>query len=97
MTVEPETVNKLRALLVGGEGSPEYAPDGVLAMKKLSVEKFARACNVTRTAIYNYINNVNRPTLYVLRKMSETLEIPLDEILQYCTPAQFGRPRTKPR
>ena len=95
MITSNEAINNLKAFLVGGEDAPEYAPDGVLSMKHLSIEKFARASNVTRTAVYNYINNVNRPTLYTLRKMAEALEIPLDEILNYCTPAQHGRPKTK--
>jgi transcriptional regulator with XRE-family HTH domain len=90
-----DTINNLKALLTGGEGAPDYAPDGLLALRKLSVEKLARASNITRTAVYNYINNVNRPTDYVLKSMSEALSIPYAEMLSYCTPAPFGRPRTR--
>jgi hypothetical protein len=90
-----EVVNNLRALLIGGEGAPEYAPEGMLYLRKLSVERLARACKVTRTAVYNYIESKNRPTTPVLRRMGEALELPFELVLEYCTPASVGRPPKK--
>ncbi len=93
--MENEIINNLKPLLIGGEGAPDYAPEGLLAHRKLSVEKLARASNVTRTAVYNYINGVNRPTTPVLRKMCDTLGVPFEVGLEYCTPALTGRPPAK--
>lgn len=88
-------LNNLRPLLVGGEGAPDYAPEGLLALKRLSVERFAKSIRVTRTAIYNYINGKNRPTTPILKRMSEELELPFEELLKFCTPAGVGRPPMK--
>lgn len=85
--------NNLRALLIGGEGSPEYAPEGLLALRRMSVMQLARKARVTRTAVYNYINGVNRPTAPVLRKVCEALGVLFEEGLRYCDPAPVGNPR----
>jgi transcriptional regulator with XRE-family HTH domain len=90
-----ELFNNLRPFLVGGEGAPEYAPEGLLALRGLSVEKLALQIKLTRTALYYYINGVSRPTVPVLRRMCEALEVPYEEGLAYCTPATIGRPRHK--
>lgn len=90
-----EKINNLRALLIGGDGAPGYAPDGLLTYRELSVEKLARLCRVTRTAMYNYISGTNRPTAPVLRRMCEALDIPYEVGLEFCTPAQVGRPPVK--
>lgn len=85
-------VNRLRVLLYGGEGSPLYAPHGLLKKRGLSVELLARSAGVTRTAIYNYINCKQRPTPETLRQICATLEITFDEGLSYCTPSKIGSP-----
>jgi hypothetical protein len=69
--------------------------EGMLYLRKLSVERLARACKVTRTAVYNYIESKNRPTTPVLRRMGEALELPFELVLEYCTPASVGRPPKK--
>lgn len=87
-----EVVNNLRALLLGGEGAPHYAPTGLLERKALSVETLARAAGITRTSVYNYINNKKRPTPETLRRICAALEIPFQEGLAYCTPSKLGPP-----
>ena len=87
-----EVVNKIRALLYGGDEAPAYAPEGMLERKGLSVEKFARAIGVTRTSVYNYINDKKRPTTETLRRISEALELPFEEMLTFCTPSKVGHP-----
>jgi hypothetical protein len=91
-----EELNNLKALLIGGEGAPTFAPDGMLNLRGLSVEKLARASKVTRTAVYGYISGRHRPTTKVLRNMCEILNLPFELGLEYCTPASVGRPRGKP-
>lgn len=87
-----EIVNNLRALLLGGEGAPEYAPQGLLEMKNFSVEKLARLSGVTRTSIYHYMSNKRRPTPETLSSICATLDIPYEEGLAYITPSKIGSP-----
>jgi transcriptional regulator with XRE-family HTH domain len=84
-------INHLGIFLLGGVGAPEYAPDGVLKCRGISVEQLANASGITRTAIYNYINGDNRPKAAVLRQICEALSLPFHEGLKYCTPAPGGR------
>ncbi|MFZ0517382.1 MAG: helix-turn-helix transcriptional regulator, partial [Acidobacteriaceae bacterium] len=77
----------------GGEGAPAYAPDGLLTLRGLSVERLARASNITRTAVYFYIDGKCRPRHKTLLRMCQVLEVPYDEGAKYCTPATTGRPR----
>jgi transcriptional regulator with XRE-family HTH domain len=90
-----EPVNNLKAFLIGGDGALDFAPDGLLALRKMSVEQLARASKVTRTAVYNYINGINRPTTLVLRRLCENLQVPFELGLEYCSPASSGRPPAK--
>ena len=92
---DKDTLNNLRAFLIGGEGAPAYAPDGMLTKCQLSVEKLARACRLTRAAVYLYIKGQSRPTEPVLLQMCAVLGVPFEEGLRYCTPATVGRPRSK--
>lgn len=96
-SVPDEVVNNLRALLLGGEGAPPYAPAGLLQKKAFSVETLARAAGITRTSVYNYINNKKRPTPETLRRICAALEIPFREGLNYCTPSKVGYPGHAPR
>ena len=91
-SVPDEVVNNLRALLLGGDGAPSYAPAGLLERRALSVETLARASGITRTAVYNYINRRQRPTAETLRRICAALDIPFDEGLAYCTPSKIGPP-----
>jgi DNA-binding Xre family transcriptional regulator len=90
--VVPEVVNNLHALLLGGDGAPDYAPEGLLAKKNLSVERLALAAGLKRTSVYHYIAKNRRPTPETLRRLCEVLEISYDEGLKYCTPGKMGRP-----
>jgi hypothetical protein len=88
-----KVVNNLRPLLLGGEGAPPYASEGLLKRRGWSVEDLSRYVGVTRTIIYKYIQNNSRPTVPVLRKMGEVLEVPFAEMLTYCIPSKIGRPQ----
>jgi transcriptional regulator with XRE-family HTH domain len=88
----PTILNNLAAFLIGGDGAPDYAPNGLLAARKLAVEQLANASGVTRTAIYTYITGDSRPTAPVLRKICESLGVRFEEGLKFCTPSTIGRP-----
>ena len=87
-----EDLNNLRAFLLGGDGAPVYAPDGLLEFSGLSPEQLARACGITRTAIYFYIERKCRPTTRILRQIAAAVGVRFDQVLEYCTPAPVGRP-----
>ena len=87
-----EYLNNLRAFLLGGDGAPVGAPDGLLATSGLTIEQLAHACGITRTAIYSYIERKSRPTTPTLRRIAQALGVRFDQALGYCTPAQVGRP-----
>ena len=89
----PEQLNNLRAFLLGGEGTPTHAPQGLLALRGMTVEQLARAAKLTRTAIYSYIEAKCTPTVPTLRRICEALGAQFQEALNYCTPVPIGRPR----
>jgi transcriptional regulator with XRE-family HTH domain len=60
--------------------------------RKLSVETFARMIDVTRTAVYNYMNDANRPDVETMVRMCKVLQRPLEEGLATYTPRHEGRP-----
>lgn len=61
----------------------------------LSVEQFARSIGKTRTAVYYYMHDKNRPTEEVAASMAHVLGVPLEDVLRQYTPRKSGRPRTK--
>lgn len=85
-------LNNLRALLLGGEGAPSYAPEGLLALRRMTIDELAGASKLSRTVIYFYIEAKHRPTAPTLRRICEALGVSFQEALNYCTPATFGRP-----
>jgi hypothetical protein len=91
--VPDEPFNNLRPFLVGGDGAPSYAPEGLLVLRNITVDQLARLCGLTRTAIYNYLSGADTPTAPSLHKICDALEIQFDRALEYCTPAPIGRPR----
>lgn len=88
----PERLNRLGVLLKGGSGAPPSAPNGLLLLRNMSIEDLARASNLTRTTIYNYINGEDWPTAPSLRRICEALDIAFEQGLRYCTPVEPGRP-----
>jgi transcriptional regulator with XRE-family HTH domain len=64
----------------------------LLAERRLSVENFARLIDVTRTAVYNYLNDANRPDEQTMVRMCRVLGRPLEEGLATYTPRHEGRP-----
>ena len=93
--MDNEILNNLKAFLIGGDGAPSIAPNGLLALRNLSVEKLARAARITRTMVYLYIEGKSRPTEPVLARMCEVLQVPVGLGREYCTPATTGRPPRK--
>jgi transcriptional regulator with XRE-family HTH domain len=58
----------------------------------LRKEQFAHRVGVSRTTIYRYIYDMDRPTEDTMLKMCRVLEIPLEEGLRQYTPKRNGRP-----
>jgi transcriptional regulator with XRE-family HTH domain len=85
-------INRLRALLQGGRGAPDFAPNGLLSLRGLTIEDLAKKAGLTRTAIYNYLAGTNCPTAKNLRLICAALDIQFIHALEYCTPAPEGRP-----
>jgi transcriptional regulator with XRE-family HTH domain len=59
----------------------------------MSVEQFARAIGKTRTAVYYYLHDKNRPVEEVAAAMAHVLNVPVEEVLRQYTPRRQGRPR----
>jgi transcriptional regulator with XRE-family HTH domain len=65
---------------------------GKIRATGLSFEQFARAVGITRTMIYNYIDDKNRPETQTMVKICQLLQVPLEEGLSQYTPRKVGRP-----
>jgi transcriptional regulator with XRE-family HTH domain len=70
--------------------------DPKLKEKGLSVEAFARQCGLTRTSIYFFRADKNRPNEQTMIRMCQVLGVPAEEGFAQYTPNQVGRP-TNPR
>lgn len=64
----------------------------LLDSQGMSVEELAQRAGITRTAIYNYIGDHNRPTEQSMAKICHVLGVPLEEGLRQYTPKKNGRP-----
>lgn len=64
-----------------------------------SVETFAEKCDLSRTAVYFFMEDTNRPGVESMAKMCKVLQVPLEEGLRQYTPKKVGRPAgwRKPR
>lgn len=62
----------------------------------MSIEQFARACDVTRAMIYFYLCDRNRPTEQVAIRISQVLGVPAEEVLRQYTPRPRG-PKNRKR
>lgn len=45
---------------------------------KITQEELAKACNISTTAVYNYENNINEPTMSILKLMARKLNVTID-------------------
>jgi transcriptional regulator with XRE-family HTH domain len=70
--------------------------DPKLKQMGLSVERFARLSDLSRSAVYFYRNDQDRPTEETMARMCRVLGVPLCEGLSQYTPKRNGRP-TNPR
>ena len=57
-----------------------------LAARGLSIERFAREVGVTRTSVYYYLSDHNRPTTQTMARMCKFLSVPLEDGLKQYTP-----------
>jgi transcriptional regulator with XRE-family HTH domain len=64
----------------------------ILERKQISVEDLARAAGCTRSAIYYYMSDRNRPTTQRMAAICRVLGVPLEEALQQYTERRVGRP-----
>jgi transcriptional regulator with XRE-family HTH domain len=88
----PDEKNDLRTFLLGGEGAPTYAPEGLLARRKITIEQLAEASKISRTVIYMYVAGTSRPTAPTFRRICDALNVRYYDSLKFCTPAKMGRP-----
>lgn len=59
----------------------------------LSVESFARQCDLTRTAIYAYRADKNRPSEQTMIRMCQVLGVSAEDGFAQYTPRKKGRPK----
>lgn len=63
---------------------------------QLSVEQLAHRTGVSRTSIYRYLYDQDRPTEHTMVKMCRALDVPFEEGLRQYTPRRIG-PTPGPR
>ena len=66
--------------------------DPLLEQMGLSVEAFANRCDLTRTAIYFYRADKNRPDEQTMIRMCRVLGVPAEQGLAQYTCKKLGRP-----
>ena len=64
-----------------------------LEAMNLSIEEFADATGLTRSSIYNYLCDRNRPDRFAIAKITRVLGVPIEEGLHQYTARPRGRPR----
>jgi transcriptional regulator with XRE-family HTH domain len=62
----------------------------------LTFEQFARKVKVSRTAIYAYMVDNNRPETQTMVRICRVLGVPLEEGLRQYTPKKRGNPNFGP-
>jgi len=73
---------------------PEWLPPRIEATG-LSVEMFARKCNVSRASVYAWLTYRSRPDTQMMAKVCHVLGISLEEGLCQYTPRKYGRPTSR--
>ena len=66
--------------------------DPHLERLNLTPELFARKCDLSRSSIYFYREDVSRPTEETMARMCRVLGVPFEEGLAQYTPKKNGRP-----
>jgi len=64
-----------------------------MADKGMSAEQLGNACGVSRSAIYFFISDKNRPTEMTMMKICRALDADFADGLRQYTPRPMGRPR----
>lgn len=63
----------------------------VILEKEFTITKLSKQSSISRTHIHRIINNKNEPTIYILKQLSNTLKIDLEEYYNFKRFCQFGR------
>jgi transcriptional regulator with XRE-family HTH domain len=64
----------------------------ILESKNISIENLAQATGITRSAIYAYLSDKNRPTTETMRRICSVLNVAAEEGLKQYTERKVGRP-----
>lgn len=67
----------------------------MLQDRGLSIEKFSDLVGVSKTVVYNWMHDLNRPTEETMVVVCRELGRPLEEGLRQYTPKPLGRPPGK--
>lgn len=70
----------------------EYWMMPLIVKNKLTVETLARKVKVSRSAIYAYFTDRNRPTSQTMLRICHVLGVPFEEGLSQYSPRKRGRP-----
>ena len=81
---------KFRELLATNQ---ETGAPGMLEVLQMSVEEFAVACGVTRSAVYYYLNGKSLPSSKTMHKMATVLGIPSERLFALLPTREEGRQR----
>jgi transcriptional regulator with XRE-family HTH domain len=71
-------------------------PTGRLAELGLSVDKFAKACGLTRASIYYYLSGECLPSASTLLKMAGVLEVQPTQLVSLISTREPGKPKKAP-
>ena len=70
---------------------PVWIPEQLMRLG-LTKEQLAHRLGVSRTSIYRYIYDMDRPSKDTMLKMCRVMGVPLEEGLRQYTPKKNGRP-----
>lgn len=82
-----EGKNNLKQWLIGTEDKP-----GLLVKRGIGTEDFAYSIGLTRSAVYFFLEDNNRPSPQTLAKMCKVLGVTIEEGLKHVDPRATGRP-----
>lgn len=70
---------------------PTWIPQ-MAAKKGVTIERLGQLSGVSKTAMYNYLYDMDRPSEKTMLKMTRALGIDFEEGLRQYTPKRNGRP-----